>query len=475
MQRRRIALGLIAGVISEAANKLIPLATLHLAATRLGVKPFGVSQFSQWLTDLGVYFVAFGFAAWAPLAWRSADQNGAKDQMDRARVFSSVTLMRLLHALVACLVLSFVVQDGSTWSEYRWILLPTLFIVVTSAFDCLWAITYLRAIPLFSGISIAAKVISLIAIVSMVQGPGDALKYTVILQSANAALSMASFVYVWRVVGWAWPSIAQLAVAFRGSLPFAVSAFLLVAIERLDMALVESALGAAGAGAYGGPMKIAISMMPIAGMVTTVFFAEMLNVFENESMLRHLQAVIRVAVVLLAPVAVGMWFVYLDVVPLILGPEFAAYAKVLPILSSCIVAQMFMIIFGSQVLALRGRVALYNWALLAGVVVVAGSASILGARFGLEGFALASAAGRWVAALLAGVFGLMIIGDGRRRIILETMRSFIPAAVMTGVLLLLPQQSWIASIVIGGTVYGAIAGILFRGTIASALSARAGS
>ena len=466
MQRNRIALGLAAGILNEAANKLIPLATLHFAATRLGVKPFGYSQFSQWLTDLAIMMVGLGFSHWAPIAWRDADEKS------RPQIFGTIVVTRVVLAALACSLLYAAVQSDLGWSEYRWIVLPSLFVVITSAFDSYWAVISLRALPLFSGISIAAKLLSLVAILILVKGPDNALEYTLSLQAANAIISMASFFYVLKVIGWSWPTGPRILKACKDSFPYMISVFLIIALERVDMAMVEAALGAEGAGAYGGPMKIAVSLTPIAGMVVMVFFSEMLSIFDDESMLRHLRAGLRVAMLILAPLVAGIWFVDHEVTLFILGPEFSKFTRVLPILCTGIMAQMFILVFGNQVLALRGKVNLFNWSLAVGVLSIVGLSVLLSPKFGLEGFAAASAGGRWIAATIAAFFSFMIMSGGRRRVVFEVAKSMVPVGLMTAALLLMPNFTWYLTILAGGVVYCTAAALLFHVSISNFLKSR---
>lgn len=457
MQRKRIASSLVTGIASEVANKIFPLLTLHFAAERLGVHSFGLSQFSQWLIDLAIFFVVFGYQNWSLIAWRNSTTEGRKT------IFPTVVILRLVHAVLAILILMSALGGDSSWNKYQGVVLQSAFVILTSALDSTWTFTALNLLPILSFISIAAKTLSLVAIFALVRTEQDAGVYTFSTMSANALIAILTFWIAIRRVGWTWPTFKQLGQAFRGSLPYAISFFLLIALERFDLSLVEHYMGTEGAGAYGGPLKIAQSILPVAAMVTTVFFAEILGVYETESFLRHLRAGIRVAILIVSPIIAGVWFVDQTVVKLVIGDAFIPYANLLSIMTTSIMAQMFILAFGNQVLAIRGKMTWYNFALAIGIVVGIGFSIYVSTNGQLAFFAAASALGRWTTAIVIIVMAMQTLGN-YRGIGWELIRSTIPATAMAGVLYALNTPNFFANVLVGAAVHCLLTTILFRET-----------
>ncbi len=458
MQRKRIASSLAAGIASEVANKIFPLLTLHFAAERLGIRSFGLSQFAQWLIDLAIFFVVFGYQSWGMIAWRHAKPE------ERGEIFATSVLLRLIHAVIAGVILVLVLSQNPSWSIYQGIVIQSLFVLLTSARDGVWAMVTMNLLPLVSTLSIVAKTLSLIVIFSFVRSDQDATVYTVSVLGANALVAIGSFIIVTKKIGWSWPSLVRMSTAFRSAIPFAISFFLLIGLERFDLAVVEKFVGATGAGAYAGPLKIAQSIIPIATMVTTVFFAEMLGVFDQGSLIRHLRAGLRVAILVVSPIVAGVWFVDSWIVKVILGDAFVVHSRLLSIMTSSIMAQMFILTFGNQVLAIRGKMNLYNAAMAIGLIAGVASSFAFGNSEQLSIFATASAAGRWIAAILTIGMALHVLGE-YKGVCWEILRASCPALIMALVLYLAHQDGIIFNIAVGATVHVSIMFVLFRDTV----------
>lgn len=458
MRKTRIASSLAAGIVSEVANKIFPLLTLHFAAERLGVRSFGLSQFAQYLIDLAIFFVVFGYQSWGMIAWRHAKPE------ERSSLFSSAVLLRLIHAGIAGIILVAVMAQNTSWNIYQGIVVQSIFVLLTTALDGVWAMTAMNLLPVLSTLSIVAKTLSLVFIFAFVRGEQDATIYTIAIMGANALVSLGSFLIVIRHIGWSWPSVSRMTAAFRGAIPFAISFFLLIGLERFDLAVVEKYVGAVGAGFYSGPLKIAQSIIPIAGMVTTVFFAEMLGVYDQESLLRHLRAGLRVAILILSPIVAGVWFVDSWIVQIILGDAFVAHSRLLSIMTSSVMAQMLILAFGNQVLAIRGKMTFYNVAMAIGLIAGIIAALVFGNAEHLNVFATASSAGRWVAAVLIIGMSLRVLGE-YKGVLWEMLRASCPAIVMAAILYFADLENFIFNLGLGIMVHAVVTFILFRDTV----------
>lgn len=462
MQRKRIASSLLIGIISEIANKIFPLLTLRYATEHLGIRSFGVSQFSQFLLDLAIFFVVFGYQGWGVIAWRNAPES------ERSQLFSVAVLLRLLHAFLAISALVIALNMNPAWDHYHGVVVKNSFVILTTAFDSIWAMTALNLLPMIGILSILAKTLSLVLTIVLVQSEQDAGVYTFIAMAANAIISIGTFTIVLRKIGWCTPTKKQMLSAFFGALPFASSFFLLIALERFDVFMVESFSGAAGVGAYGGPLKIAQSVLPVAAMVTTVFFAEMLGVYDTESMMRHLRAGLRVAILTVSPIVAGVWFVDAWLVKLVVGEAFVPHARLLSIMCISILAQMFILAFGNQVLAIRSKMMWYNAALAISVILGIVLSYTWGLPDGLQVFAIISVASRATAALLIMIGAMKVLGN-YVGITWEIIRSSVPALAMAVVLYALHSPHAIFNIAVGAGVHVLVTLVLFRNTTMKAV------
>jgi O-antigen/teichoic acid export membrane protein len=447
MKKRRIASSLAAGILSEATNKLFPFLTLHLAANRLGSKSFGVSQFSQSILDVAIFFVVFGYQNWALLKWRFQDNDHAKKEL-----LGTVVGLRILHALVAMLAMHFVFL-GDTWLAYRDVVLSMGFMIATSALDATWVLTALNRLPLLSSISIFVKIATFTGILFFVNGPQDAKLYTGLILGSNAAISIATLVASILFIGIRLPTLDSMREAFKSSLPFSISFALMIAVERFDLFLVDSQLGVEGIAHYAGPARLAQSLIPIAGMVSTVFLAEILSKRGDEKLTDYVAAGCRLAFLALVPLTVGIWFVHQGLLLWILGPDFKQHTDLAAILMATIPAHFILLTFGHQILSLAHRVADFNWAIISGIVAGFIYWNFVRTSLTVTDVAKINVCVRWVACLCVIYFSRNLVSLGP--LFMAIGQTFVPTFPMVLLLWVLQGHlEWPMLILCGGVLYG---------------------
>lgn len=461
VERKRIAAGLVAGVIAEIANKLFPLLTLHIAASKLGVLEFGRSQFVLWLVDIAAVFVIFGYGSLAPLLWRDGPSSE-----ERSRLLGMTMLVRTVHAGVATAALLLICQYYVGWNEYLPLLLPSLFAIFSTAFDMVWALASMQKLTVVSVISLVAKSLGLILILCFVKDNDDALIYMIAILGANAAVNLGSCLYVVKKIGVMLPRAADIKALFSASLPYALCFMLLTLLDRFDVFIVESYLGNEGAGNYIGPAKIAQSFLPFVAMINGIFYSEVLAVFNKESALNHLRLSLRVVLLVVLPIVTGVWFVDADLLALVLDEHYRQFGSVLSVLSQSILPHVFLLVFGLQVLMLAKRISVFNISIAVGLC--AGVAvSWYGLQpYGLLGVAFGVTFGKWVTALLTLTFAAKALRFSMFLILKQLIPVFQPAIVMAVSLSALRLSGavfpWFIEMAIGAAVYSLMMFLLFR-------------
>ena len=454
MQKRRIAFSLIAGLLSEIANKLFPILTLQLAARKLGIDAFGVSQFSQWVLDLGIFFVVFGYSNWSMIKWRDSPVE------ERSKIFGTTTVLRLIHAVLASVAILAFLTHNENWGAYKAIVLQSIFIIFASAVDATWAMTSLNKLSRLSLISLTSKLIGLIAIFFLVQNQSDAPIYTFILMASNATIAVATFLYVLKNIGFQAPSAMEIAKAFKGSIKYAVSFVLMIVLERFDLLLVELNHGANGVGLYSGPSKISQSILPVAGMVSTVFFAEILNIKDKLQFRHHFQTGLRISVLMIAPVLAGSWFVFADLIAIVVGEEFRSSAHLFPILGMAIFPHLLILIFGYQVLTINGQVNKLNLSLTLAVAFIFVFYYGLRQTLTIEHIAWLNTLLRWIAALATIYFASSYL-EGKLELLLTVVTALIPSVLMAIVLSFFQDTNFLLLIIIGVATYFVVSCLMF--------------
>jgi O-antigen/teichoic acid export membrane protein len=425
LNKKRIALTLSLAFLSELANKVIPLVTLHFVAVRLGTAEFGVAQFSFWLLDWGIFATVFGFSQVGPIMLGQAQTTE-----EQKSVNGSIVIARLILATIASAILWNLVEQASVYSPYKWAVLSSISIVFTSALDAAWVLMARQKMFLLSILSIIAKFGSLAAILKFIHSPDDTVKFVVITNLANSFISLSSFVIALNLIGIQFPSIDKVRDAFKKATPFAVSTLLMMLMERYDLFLVERNLGSIQTGIYSAASKLVASFSPVIWMVTAVFYSEMIGKPDRDSIVRHLSAAIFWSCAVIGPTIVGIWFFDTTILKFIFGDGFVAGAHALSILVLSTFFYGMITIFGLQLLALKGTWKPLIYGLGVGSAVGIISGSYLVTYSGMNGAAWSSLCAKLTCALLLTHMAMKVWSLNGMVLLKKTLKSLLPAAIM---------------------------------------------
>lgn len=426
---------MLAALASETVNKVAPLLTMHFAASRLGAAGFGVSQFALWLLEWGIILVAFGYPQAIPVALRRAESLQEKKELAGALV-----LNRLAQAACAILAIWVLVQSNPDYGVYWPAVASSLFILLLSAFDMSGVLIAVQRVGTYSMMMIASKLASLLAVWMLIQSTSDASLYVLITNGANGLICVGSFLLAWNFLGLSMPSLSQMRKMFRLSVPFAISVFALVLVERFDLYLVERSMGPVGAGWYSGPMKLMQSIIPLIASVSTVFYSEMVGIHDAESMKKHLRFSLLSVMLFIMPVIVGTWFTGAGILNLIFGAGFESQGQTLSILVLNALAHAVILVIGFQTLGLRHRMRPVYSALFIGLLAGVIIGPTLVKNFGYVGAAGASVISRWIPAGIILLTARNVGVVGFREFSGPILQAGLPALAM-GVVLALAEQA----------------------------------
>ncbi len=431
---------MLAALASETVNKVAPLLTMHFAASRLGAAGFGVSQFALWLLEWGIILVAFGYPQAIPVALRRAESLQEKKELAGALV-----LNRLAQAACAILAIWVLVQSNPDYGVYWPAVASSLFILLLSAFDMSGVLIAVQRVGTYSMMMIASKLASLLAVWMLIQSTSDASLYVLITNGANGLICVGSFLLAWNFLGLSMPSLSQMRKMFRLSVPFAISVFALVLVERFDLYLIERSMGPVGAGWYSGPMKLMQSIIPLIASVSTVFYSEMVGIHDASSMKKHLRFSLLSVMLFIMPVIVGTWFTGPGILNLIFGAGFESQGQTLSILVLNALAHAVILVIGFQTLGLRHRMRPVYSALFIGLLAGVIIGPTLVKNFGYVGAAGASVISRWIPAGIILLTARNVGVVGFREFSGTILQAGLPALAM-GVVLALAEQAGATSL-----------------------------
>ena len=435
MQKKRIAWTMLAALASETVNKVAPLLTMHFAASRLGAAGFGVSQFALWLLEWGIILVSFGYPQAIPVALRRA-----KSLHEKKELAGALVLNRLVQAACAILAMWVLVRSNPDYGVYWPAVASSLFILLLSAFDMSGVLIAVQRVGTYSMMMIASKLASLLAVWMLIQSTSDASLYVLITNGANGLICVGSFLLAWNFLGLSMPSLSQMRKVFRLSVPFAISVFALVLVERFDLYLVERSMGPVGAGWYSGPTKLMQSIIPLIASVSTVFYSEMVGIHDAGSMKRHLRFSLLSVMLFIMPLIVGTWFTGAGILNLIFGAGFESQGHTLSILVLNALAHAVILVIGFQTLGLRHRMRPVYSALFIGLLAGVIIGPTLVNNFGYVGAAGASVISRWIPAGIILLTARNVGVVGFREFSGPILQAGLPALAM-GVVLALAEQA----------------------------------
>lgn len=455
VQKRRLATTIAAAMLVEVANKIFPLVVIHFAQARLGVGAFGFAQFGLHLVDFAIPFVVFGYHTAGSILIGSA--RGAPERI--GQIMGWITGIKFINAAIAALVLQLCVRLIPGYEEFQTLVTLLSVMLVSSALDMNYVHVGTQRMLSLSMLSVIAKTVSLVLVLSLVRDPSDAITYALITFGANALISLATFWLNAKRFPISLPSRADLKQVFRIAAPFGVTALLVMATERFDMFVVEWELGLVAAGLYAGALRVFRSLQPFVQMLGNVFFSEMVSVETDEGFYEHVRLSLWSTLAISLPLVAGAWFVGGELLALIIGPEYASMRTVFAVLAASLVAEAFLYVFGNQVLLLKRRAHWLNIALAVGAAVGWGFGGYAAAVYGLVGVAVAVLAAKGLPALIVTVLARRYLP---RWPLAEFMRVFLPTCGMTFVLMAMPQANFWWKMLAGAASYGVFMAIANR-------------
>lgn len=449
MQRARIISALSASLAAEAVNRLVPLVILHVVVQRIGLAAFGLSDFSYRLINYGITFTVFGYAGIAAIEVGECRDNARQV----ATVIGEVLALKAINAIIALSALFAILSTVQGYAQYQPFVTALSFILASSVIDLTFVhLGTSRMLPLVF-LTSATKLASLACVLIFVQGPADAILYSVLNFGANSVIALANFTINVRRYGIAMPSRGALLLRFRRCLPYALTVILMVLLDSFDVFIVERHFGKQGVGLYSGAGRLVIALMQVVGTIGAVFIGELVATRSREEFTRHVNAGLWSMYALVAPVCVASFFLGSSILSLVVGPEFADQAGVFSILTCTLMAQGLVSVYGMQVLLSKRRGSHINIILFCATALGVVLAIPLTTAFGLSGAAWATLLSRSAAGIAFAAYARAYVD---RLPLKEAATTWLPAVGMGVVLYLVRPATLGPALVLSIFAYSAL-------------------
>lgn len=390
--KRRITKTLMLSFFGELLNKAFPLLVLRHAERTLGLDGIGIAQTGINLIDMCIPLVTFGVATMAAI------QIGQSNRTPEAlgAIVTPLTLLKCINALVVTVVLLGIMQLVPKFESSWHVVLALLFVLFTTAIDMTYVHMGTQRLRSLTVLMTSVKIASLVAIYVFISSPQDIALFAVLSFGINGLISLATVALNAKLIKLRWPARSTMKRVFLQSAPFALVSFLLLLSERIDFLAVGYYLPHTAAGLYTGAMRIPQAIFPLVAAIANVFFSESVGESSRASLTSHARTALWLGVGLTLPIALGSFFIGQDILAL-LGESFTNGASVFSILTVQLILQVGLLIFGINVLLIRGKIREVIISLGCGCLVTFVITTLIGHKYGSLGIALSAVAGRTVA------------------------------------------------------------------------------
>ena len=459
----RILKALAGQGMAEVVSRILPFVILHVVVTRIGAANYGVADFGFRLVDLMLPLVTFGY-----LHLGTVDLGIAgKEKAESSAIVSEILTLKLLHALIAGVVLVALVYLYPPYAEYRTIALCLSFLIVTTALDMGYVHIGQRRILSAAVIQMLMKAISLVVIIFFVHDGDDTILFAVLYFGANGLISLGTFFHNIRFIELRLPSRAALWRRFRSTLPFAFLSLWGMLLYRYDLFVVEHFGTDDTYGLYSGAQRIAQSVRALLFGLQMVFLAEAVNSNSKSELTRIVHMGLFGGLLFTLPMAAGVWAVDAELLTFVLSDAYASSGLIFSVLMVGTVFQVIVTGFGTQVLLFKKEARVLNTVYPACIVIGIVTAFGLNEFFSIEGVAWSTIVTRVLAAGGVMFYSAKYLD---RFPLADYAKLAVSALVMGLVVYFVDLDNLFASLALGGVIYAVLVYVLNRRKILDLLS-----
>ncbi len=371
----------------QIARKLIPLIAVPVLARALGPSGWGVVAFVLSFSTFLILLVEFGF----DLSATRAIARVRESTPECARIVAAVVAVQLLLYAAGVIVAVPIAWAVPVLRANPALVAVGLLAALPQALSPLWFFQGMERVRMIAGLDIAGKLLSLVGMLLLVDGPEDAWKVLALYGVAPALFTAAGFYLMFQIVPLRPPSFASMRESLVSSWPM----FLLKASKSLYGVANVFLLGLFAppviVGYFAAAEKIGTAVYGLLNPIEQALFPRLSHMVHQapERALR----LVRIGLALMLSGGTALMLALIAGAPyliqLLMGPKFREAVPVLRILALFLPFAGVTIALGFQWLLPLGLERHMNRIILAGGVLNIALGSLLSSRFGHLGMAWA--------------------------------------------------------------------------------------
>ncbi|PWD85363.1 flippase [Ignatzschineria cameli] len=343
----------------QAINYLVPLVTLPYLTRTLGVDQYGALNLALSLIQYGILFVTFGFNL-------SATKYIAQHRHNHvivSKVFWETIVAKLILLFIACIGLTVITLNVSSFYEIRWIVFILFIQLLSVAIDPLWFFQGIEKLEKVSLIGSGIRLFNIPLLVLFVHSPEDVVLAALIQASTLLTIAIINIILVKKESFITLIKFNQLRVlnALRKSLPLFIGAAAISLYNTSTPIILGLVSSYDQVGIYSASFRVQTAAIGVFTVLGQVIYPRVNHLFATDVDSAYL-FVKKLLIYMFPTLLVASLLFYLLVpilAPWILGKGFNESAETLKIMAPMLFLIPYSVVFAHNLLLPLGYQRIY--------------------------------------------------------------------------------------------------------------------
>jgi len=399
---RKIGHSVLAIVLVQAINFIVPLMALPHIARALDVHKFGIYVI---LLSYGNYVLMisdFSFNVNGPLLVAESRREGQLRQL--AIDTAALKSMLLVPALLVFAIAAYAISD----QNWLYVLVSAM-IPITTTFTPRWIMYSVGQIYIFAGLSAASKGLWIVFVYSLVDGPDDVGLLLAITVLTQLLLSVVCIFLVWQEgEGGSRPSFSRICAIFQANFKQFAASIATASLRDLGVVALSVSSSSVQVSLYALADRVRFALLGVVAPVSQSLFLITARHRPSGGVQQRVRGLVNLAVTFgAATCGVAVFWFADELVAVLGGGAFASSAPLLRIIAFAPTFTALSSVLGINTLLAEGFAAQYASAQLTSAVVAGPVLLMLVLLFGASGAAMG--------VLVAEIIGVLVLGRACQR------------------------------------------------------------
>ncbi|MDT2753534.1 oligosaccharide flippase family protein [Enterococcus pseudoavium] len=371
--------------IFQLVKIILPIVTIPIVSNALGPYGIGVYNYTNSIAQYFVLIAGLGVGVYGNREIARIRDDDEKLSQKFWELFSMSFLISFISLILYLVVVSF--------SKERFYFYLQAIVIVAAVFDISWFFMGIEDFKKTSLSSLAAQLISFLAILFFVKEKSDLWIY-ILIQSMNILISQGfMWIFIWEKITFVRIKIRDMAQHILPSLQYFIPKVAIILYTNLNKTLLGWLDTKDAVGFFSNTLLmngILVTLVTTLDMVLLPKFSNLVAKGHVQEILKTMKKTITLQLFFTIPMMFGILIVTPKLVPWFFGPEFLLLIKTIPMVSPLIIIMPLGMAVGRQYLVPMNRITVYNKAVIYGAIVSVIANLILIPYIGIYGAIIAT-------------------------------------------------------------------------------------